>query len=211
MSSRDIKLGVAIRHIRKSLNMNQPEFAAALGFKERGPTVSTWEHGKQTPDRETLEKIAKLAGTTYAEVFAPLVDGRPEVEAGQGNGRGDAREQPAPQNTEWLPRLLELVLTGDYGKDERLELTQQINAAARMQNALWEAAAAYRRAGAMQLEGGAALGRASGIEEEAKSASARALSIAPQQPGAAHPPVPTQTPTPTDEGEGEQGGQRKAV
>jgi hypothetical protein len=167
----------------------------AVGGNPSGPTIRRYMRGdlpKKRLDPETRRGI---------DLFL----------TGRNHSGGDGREQPALQNAEWLPRLLELVLTGDYGKEERLELTQQINAAARMQNALWEAAAAYRRAGAMQLEGGAALGRASGIEEEAKSASARALSIAPQQPGAAHPSVPTQTPTPTDEGEGEQGGQRKAV
>jgi transcriptional regulator with XRE-family HTH domain len=207
MSSGGTQLGAVIRQIRESLDMNQPEFAAALGFKRRGPTVSTWESGKQTPDRATLGKIAELAGKTYAEVFAPLMNGRPDA------GQGEAREQPAPQNTEWLPRLLELVLTGEYGADERLELAQQINAAARMQNALWEAAAAYRRAGAMQLEGGAALGRANGIEEEARSASTRALTVAPPQTDVAHPAVPTQTPKPTDGGDTEEvePGQRQAV
>lgn len=136
--------------------------------------VSRWESGEISPQYSTVVMWADALGVDVS-IF---MERDPERD----------REAPAPQNADWLPRLMELVLTANLSDGEsRTELMAHINAAARLQNALWESAAAYRRAGAMQLESHAAGERASGMQEEAKSASVRALTL--KEKGDVAPPL----------------------
>lgn len=51
---------IAIKEIRKRLNMSQAELAEKLGTSI--PTVNRYENGKRSPNLETAEKIAKTLG-----------------------------------------------------------------------------------------------------------------------------------------------------
>ncbi len=51
---------IAIKEIRKRLNMSQTDLAEKLGTSI--PTVNRYENGKRSPDLETAAKIAKALG-----------------------------------------------------------------------------------------------------------------------------------------------------
>ncbi|HJA90183.1 MAG TPA: helix-turn-helix transcriptional regulator [Candidatus Jeotgalibaca merdavium] len=65
----DLKqVGKRIFDIRKSLNQTQAEFGAFLGDVDRS-LISKWEQGKNLPNRERIEEIAKLAGISTDELL----------------------------------------------------------------------------------------------------------------------------------------------
>jgi transcriptional regulator with XRE-family HTH domain len=69
MKSREpSSVGEQIARVRKGLKMKQVTFSEALGLI-RPETVSEWENDRRAPGRESLEKIAELAGATYAQLF----------------------------------------------------------------------------------------------------------------------------------------------
>lgn len=51
---------IAIKEIRKRLNMSQADLAEKLGTSV--PTVSRYENGERSPDLETAVRIAKALG-----------------------------------------------------------------------------------------------------------------------------------------------------
>lgn len=188
MSNRENVLGRTIRGIREHLGLTQPEFAQELGFN-RAQTVSDWENGKRVPSRDTLARIARLAGRTCAEVFGDvevmiaeedLKQRSPpltleEIEEGyvpeaEVSGEGDA---PAG-GLSWLPALINKVVSAELDGRWQAALVAEINAAARTQVAWAEADAAKVRAAAMVEEGTAANGRADAQKVAELNASARA-------------------------------------
>ncbi|HEX2868636.1 MAG TPA: helix-turn-helix domain-containing protein [Ignavibacteriales bacterium] len=56
-------VGRQIAKARAAKEMNQSEFALALGFKNK-QTVSNWENGVSEPDTLTLVKISEVCGVT---------------------------------------------------------------------------------------------------------------------------------------------------
>jgi transcriptional regulator with XRE-family HTH domain len=67
--------------------MSQKQLALSVGVST--PTVSDWIHGKKSPSRENLAKIAEVLGTTM-DYLADIND--PALE-----DRLDMREQVPPQ------------------------------------------------------------------------------------------------------------------
>lgn len=63
-------MALRVRLLRKSLKLNQEEFAELLGVTQ--PTISRWERGNDIPDSENLAKLAQLAGKSIDE-FAGYV------------------------------------------------------------------------------------------------------------------------------------------
>ncbi|KAA9242799.1 MULTISPECIES: helix-turn-helix domain-containing protein [Aerococcus] len=57
-----IAVGHRIRQLRKSLGLNQTEFAKRINATL--PAVSNWETGKNLPNNERLKAIADLGGIT---------------------------------------------------------------------------------------------------------------------------------------------------
>jgi transcriptional regulator with XRE-family HTH domain len=56
-------LAVKIREARKSLNMNQGQFAEKLGVSQSA--VSNWEHGKDKPSTAILLLLSELIDDRY--------------------------------------------------------------------------------------------------------------------------------------------------
>ena len=63
-----ITLGEKIRTIRKSLGLNQLEFADKLGFKS-ATAVSKFEDNSREPDKNKLIEIAKLGNISLDELL----------------------------------------------------------------------------------------------------------------------------------------------
>lgn len=76
----EVGLSERIRFVREELlKWTQPQLQEALGFT-RTATISDWERGVSKPRRETLERIAQLAGKSYADLFGPSAAGNADVE-----------------------------------------------------------------------------------------------------------------------------------
>jgi len=56
-----------LRELRKKFNMTQRELAEHFGVATN--TISSWETGKQEPDRCTYAKIAEFFGVTVDSLF----------------------------------------------------------------------------------------------------------------------------------------------
>lgn len=61
------EVGNKIRNMRKSLGLNQAEFAKRIGATV--PAVSNWENGRNLPNNERLTQIAKVADTSVNELL----------------------------------------------------------------------------------------------------------------------------------------------
>lgn len=61
------KLGKKIKEIRKSLGLNQSEFARKINATV--PAVSNWENGRNMPNDGRLKSIADIAGMNVLELL----------------------------------------------------------------------------------------------------------------------------------------------
>lgn len=62
------ELGKKIKEIRKSLGLNQSEFANKINATV--PAVSNWENGRNMPNDERLKNIAKLANISIIKLLS---------------------------------------------------------------------------------------------------------------------------------------------
>lgn len=123
------ELAKAIRLARKSLKMNQAQFAEALGASQG--SISKWEAGRETPRLEALQKIAELApGFSYTldennHIGRPFRQPPPPPEENTGflakvpimGAFGDGFQ---PYMLEGTPEMLTFPLAGSW-KGRRLE------------------------------------------------------------------------------------------
>jgi transcriptional regulator with XRE-family HTH domain len=65
-----VNLAPRLKRALKTSGLKQSELAEKLGVAR--PTVHAWVHGRAKPHLDTLEKLARILGTTAAE----LVGGR---------------------------------------------------------------------------------------------------------------------------------------
>jgi transcriptional regulator with XRE-family HTH domain len=84
-----------VRKLREKLHMSQAAFAEALGSPGAQALVSRWERGLVRPNRETLVRIAELAGES-PEIFEPptafdVVDAELALRLVDGGGVADSR------------------------------------------------------------------------------------------------------------------------
>lgn len=183
MGGRRKDLGNEIRAVREGLpgKVTQPAFAEMLGYKPRAVTVSDWERNESRPNRETLERIAELAGKSYEE-FMEGVDTGPTDRAEPDEGT------PSLDQLSWLPRLVEKVLDDNsLSGAEKRELVAELNASAMR---FWAVAAEWasgQRGIAMTQAEIASGARAHTNGQEAKSASVRALTL--KERGEVAPPL----------------------
>lgn len=67
MQPNPLKVGARIRSIRKSLGVNQKDFAKLVNATV--PAVSNWENGRNLPNNERLKVIAKLDNISVDELL----------------------------------------------------------------------------------------------------------------------------------------------
>lgn len=68
-------IGGRIKELREGQKMTQRELADQLPGKTEGKDISRWENGKHRPSPDTLAAIAKILGTTVADLHAgPIAD-----------------------------------------------------------------------------------------------------------------------------------------
>ena len=72
MHDRNLRIGKKIKSIRKSLGMNQSEFAHKIDATVSA--VSNWENGRNMPNNHRLNNIAEIADVSLSEFFEGIDD-----------------------------------------------------------------------------------------------------------------------------------------
>jgi transcriptional regulator with XRE-family HTH domain len=174
---------VVVRFVKATQHLSQEEAADLAGVSQR--TISNWRRGR-VPSRLAPATRRRLLKILEEGIVAPN-----ERKDGAGGGSGAVREpgasytgsdRPSADGLEWLPRLLELLVTSEMSPEWVVELTDRVIAAAKMQVALWDASAAYGRSVAMQADAMGGVERAATARTEAVSAASR-WAAPPQGPG----------------------------